>query len=210
VSLEALTRLLEHPAIWRGSGVVRREGIASGFAALDASLPTDGWPREGLIEILSPRLGCGELSLILPLLARLTARKEGRWCAWIAPPHEPYAPALAAQGVAVDRILVVRAGEPLWSLEQALRLGACDIALAWPDRVSARHTRRLQLAAERGHALGVLFRGANAARKASLAMLRVLVEPTPCGIRLRLLKSRGGRRDWITLSWNEAHTLESP
>jgi hypothetical protein len=67
----------------------------------------------------------------------------------------------------------------------------------------------LQLAAERGRTIGVLFRGANAMRKASLAMLRLLVEPSSCGIRVRVLKGRGGRRDWISLSWNEAHALES-
>jgi cell division inhibitor SulA/protein ImuA len=209
VSLEALTRLLEHPAIWRGSGVVRQEGLPTGFTALDACLPGQGWPRQGLIEILSPQIGCGELSLLLPLLSALTNRKESRWCAWITPPHEPYAPALTTHGVAIDRILVVRAGEALWSFEQALRLGACDIALAWPSKITARHTRRLQLAAERGRAIGVLFRGVNAMRKASLAMLRLLVEPSSSGIRVRVLKGRGGRRDWISLSWNEAHALES-
>lgn len=210
MSLEALTRLLEHPAIWRGNGVARADGISTGFASLDAALPGSGWPRQGLIEILSPRLGCGELYVVLPLLASLTSRKNGRWCAWISPPHEPYAPALAAHGVAIDRVLVVRSEEELWPFEQALRLGACDIALGWPRKISGRRMRRLQLAAERGRALGVLFRSVSAARKASPAMLRLLVEPALRGIRLRLLKSRGGRHDWISFSWNETHALESP
>lgn len=209
MSFETLARLLEHPAIWRGSGAAQVGGIPTGYAALDAGLPGHGWPSQGLIEILSPRLGCGELHLILPLLAALTGKSEGRWCAWITPPHEPFAPALAACGVSIDRLLVVRAVEPLWAFEQSLGMGACEIALAWPEKVNPRCTRRLQLAAERGHALGVLFRSASDARRPSAAMLRLLIEPSARGIRVRLLKSRGGSRDSIALSWNEDHVLES-
>lgn len=210
MSLEALDRLLEHPALWRGSGLARSSGLATGFSALDRCLPGGGWPHHGLIEILSPCLGSGELHLILPLLAALSSKANGRWCAWIAPPHEPFAPALALRGVAVERMLVVRTEEPLWAFEQALGLGACELALAWPTRITIRHIQRLQLAAERGRALGVLFRGASAARKPSPAMLRLIVEPLPQGLRARLLKSRGGRHGWIVFSWNEVHALASP
>ena len=43
-----------HPGIWRGSELARTAcpGIASGFAALDAELPGDGWPCGALTEIL--------------------------------------------------------------------------------------------------------------------------------------------------------------
>ena len=67
ISLE-IARLLEHPAIWRGTSVARTEVLPSGFDALDERLPGGGWPRSGLVEILTPRLGVGELTLFLPLL----------------------------------------------------------------------------------------------------------------------------------------------
>lgn len=198
-----LARLLEHPAIWRGRSAARRaEALATGYAALDASLPGGGWPRTGLIEILVARFGIGELYLLLPLLAALTSRPAARWCVWIAPPLDPYAPALAAQGVNLERVLVVRAPEPLWAFEQTLGSGAGDVALAWAVRdPRAREIRRLQLAAERGKALGVLFRPQRAARQSSSAVLRMAVESMPTGVRLTLLKSRGGARGSIEVEW---------
>ena len=217
--LPELARLLEHPAIWRGRSAARQEeALATGYDALDASLPGRGWPRTGLIEILVARFGVGELYLLLPLLAALTSRPAARWCVWIAPPLDPYAPALAAQGVNLERVLVVRvpAGDsasrsvanrsvapgPLWAFEQTLGSGASDVALAWAARdPRAREIRRLQLAAERGKALGVLFRPQRAARQSSSAVLRLAVEPRPTGVQLTLLKSRGGARGSVEVEW---------
>jgi cell division inhibitor SulA len=210
-----LARLLEHPAIWRGrSAAGRAEALATGYAALDACLPGRGWPRTGLIEILVPRFGVGELYLLLPLLAALTGRPGARWCVWIAPPLDPYAPALAAHGVNLERVLVVRvpagdsrasrsvAPEPLWAFEQTLGSGASDVALAWAVHdPRTREIRRLQLAAERGKALGVLFRPQRAARQSSPAVLRMAVESSPGGGRLTLLKSRGGARGSVEVEW---------
>jgi len=193
-----LARLLEHPTIWRGISAAHSEVLPSGFDALDACLPGGGWPRSGLIEILC-HFGIGELTLLLPALAKLTQLPLARWCVWTAPPLEPFAPALAAHGVVLDRVLVVR-GEVLWAFEQALGSGACEIAMAWMGQVRARAIRRLQLAAERGRALGVLFRSRQAARESSHALLRMSLEPAAHGVRVTLLKSRGGRRGSIELT----------
>jgi hypothetical protein len=201
-----LSRLLEHPAIWRGRSAVRVRTLPTGFAALDEGLPGGGWPHAGLIEILPSCFGAGELSLLLPALAAATRRPEARWCAWVAPPLQPFAPALAQCGVALERVLVVQAEKEaggksaLWAFEQTLRSGACDIALAWLSGAQPRQIRRLHLAAERGATLGVLFRPREAARDSSPAALRVAVEPTEPGARVTLLKSRGGARGAIELS----------
>ena len=69
-----LARLLEHPAIWRGRSAARTAAIPTGFDPLDDCLPGRGWPRTGLMEILVPRFGIGELYLLLPALAALTRR----------------------------------------------------------------------------------------------------------------------------------------
>ncbi|HVW67859.1 MAG TPA: translesion DNA synthesis-associated protein ImuA [Steroidobacteraceae bacterium] len=198
-----LARLLEHPAIWRGRSAARAEVLPTGLAALDACLPGGGWPRSGLIEILVPRFGVGESYLLLPALAAATRSPAARWSVWIAPPLEPYAPALAAHGVMLERVLVVRAPEPLWAFEQTLGSGASDIALAWTAGRSprAREIRRLQLAAERGRTLGVLFRPKSAARESSAAILRLAVEPRSSGARVSFLKSRGGARGSVDLTW---------
>ena len=207
-----LARLLEHPAIWRGVSAAHAEVLPTGFGELDAHLPGGGWPRSGLIEILASRFGIGELSLLLPVLASLTRRAMARWCAWVAPPLEPFAPALAAHGVLLERVLVVRvpASSPrrgteavrtLWAFEQSLGSGACDVALAWARAPKVRELRRLQLAAERGRTLGVLFRPRSAVREASPAVLRLGLAPCATGARVTVLKGRSSDRGTIELTW---------
>lgn len=197
----SLDRLLEHPAIWRGRSTARAEVLPTGFSALDDSLPGSGWPRAGLVEILVSRLGVGELSLLMPVLAALTRRPSARWCGWIAPPYEPFAPALAAHGLLLERLFIANAEKPLWAFEQALGSGACEAVLGWIDKPRAKDIRRLQLAAERGRTLGILFRTLQAARESSAAILRLVLQPAEQGVRVTLLKSRGGRRGSLEISW---------
>lgn len=221
-----LGRLLEqHPAIWRGRSIARVATVPTGFAALDEALPGRGWPCAGLVEILISRVGVGEMSLLLPALATLTQRPSARWCAWVSPPFEPFAPGLAAHGIKMDRLFVARAESPSWAFEQSLTSGACEVALAWVGRrpiagrrtrknsaapLHTREIRRLQLAAEKGRTLGVLFRPQSAAREFSNAVLRLLVQPTEQGARVTLLKSRGGQRGAIDLVWSGSSSLHTP
>jgi cell division inhibitor SulA/protein ImuA len=207
-----LARLLEHPAIWRGTSVARAEVLSSGFGALDERLPGGGWPRSGLIELLVSRFGVGELTLLLPMLAALTSAPLARSCVWVAPPFEPFAPALAAHGVVLERVLVVRVPAAqkrnrrgsldgiLWAFEQSLGSGACDLVMAWAKRPRSKEVRRLQLAAEGGRTLGVLFRPLQAARESSHAVLRMAIEPSAYGVRVNLLKSKGGVRGSIEIN----------
>ncbi len=201
-----LEGLLTHPLLWRAGHAARAPVWPSGFARLDERLPGGGWPRSGLIEVLPSRFGVGELKLLLPLLAALSARPAARWCAWVAPPLVPFTPALAAAGIDLARVLIVHAQgrHGLWAVEQALGSGDCDSVLAWTRHAVPRQIRRLHLAAQRGGTLGVLFRPAAAAREASAAMLRVAVEPIEFGVRVTLIKSRGGVRAPLDLMWDAA------
>ena len=174
---EALDRLLEHPAIWRGRSAAHIETVSSGFPSLDEALPGGGWPRAGLVEVLLPHAGIGELALFMP--------------------------ALAAHGVALGRVLVARAGKPLWALEQALGSGACAAALAWIERAHPRDVRRLQLATERGRTLGVLFREPHGGRGSTCAALRLRLAAAKDGVRITLVKSRGGLRGTVDLLWQQ-------
>ena len=184
----------QHPGIWRGSELAHTAcpGIASGFAALDAELPGSGWPCGALTEILPQHEGIGELRILGPALAQLAA--QGKFIAWIAPPHLPYAPALAAAGIALERIVIVkttRDGDCLWAAEQALRSAACGGVLAWPRDVRFPQLRRLQLAAEDGRCLAVLFRPTQAAREPSPAVLRIALATAAGRLALSILKRRG-------------------
>lgn len=190
--------VLHHPAVWRGNGCVRVvvPSIPSGFPGLDAALPGGGWPAAALTEIYAEQPGIGELQLLMPAAARLT--RAGRWVVLIAPLHIPYAPALAAHGIGLSRLMLVRAStaeERFWACEQALRSRDCGAVLAWVDRVPERALRRLQLAAEGGDAMSLLFRSARAI-PASPAALRLHISRLQSRTVVRVLKRRGS--DWPT------------
>jgi hypothetical protein len=211
---EIVSALLRHPGLWRGDGqgaTSGREFLPSGHAALDGLLPGGGWPADAVTEILFPREGIGELRLLLPLLVDLS--RQGRRIAWIDPPHLPYAPALAAAGAELSRFLVVRTGpgqNRLFAAEQCLRSGACGAVLAWPVACDDRGIRRLQLAAEKGGSLGVLFRAAQACGRFSAAVLRLRVAPSPEGVAVEILKGRRGAGRSAVVPLEDSRKGKSP
>jgi protein ImuA len=189
-----LDTLLRRTDIWRGRSPpsAGSADLPTGHPALDECLG-GGWPRGALVELLTDLHGIGEVSLLLPSLAVLTA--AGRHIALVAPPHIPYAPALDRAGVRLERLLVIGTrddAETLWALEQALGSGACGAALAWPGRANTRALRRLQLAAERGCATGFLYRQARQAKQSSPAAVRLRLSPTEAGLTVQVLKRRRG------------------
>lgn len=186
-----LDALLRHPALWRGRGAAAPAGLPTGFTALDAALPGGGWPRQGLIEIITTGSGHGELALWTPLIRQLTSTETPRCCAFISPPFGLFAPAWRTAGVRLEHLLVARAPEPLWALEQALQSGVCAIAFAWQERAGMTELRRLALAAAQGAALGVLIRPPGAVLESTAAVLRLTVRRTATRLRLELLKGRG-------------------
>jgi hypothetical protein len=202
----SLEKLLENPRVWRGSSQTdTRVGLASGYPKLDRCLPGGGWPLQALTEILIGQYGIGELRLLMPALAQLSAEEsqsyageyaEPGWIAWIAPPFQPYAPALQQCGIDLSRMLIVRPkddSELLWSAEQALSSGTCAAVLLWPDKLDDQASRRLQLAAEKGHSWAIAFRPLNARHQTSAAALRLELQSTGEGTHVHILKSRGGR-----------------
>jgi hypothetical protein len=203
--LSALADLLADARVWRlkdASAAPPRPVWSTGCSSLDARLPGGGWPTASLIEVLLDDAGLGEVQLFLPALVecqRQTSQGragEASWLVWIAPPHEPYAPALAQRGIELERFLVVQpasATEALWAAEQALGSGVCAAVFLWLKGTDDRWLRRLKLAAEAGGALGVLFRPERHRFESSPASLRLLMTQGEHEARLDLLKVQGGR-----------------
>ena len=195
---DARAELLRHPALWRGAGALHAEAtVPSGFHRLDERLPGGGWPLATLTELLVASAGIGEIRLLLPALRALSAATpdEPRWIAWLAPPHLPYAPALADAGLDPARMLVIqpRAGlDMLWAMEQALRSGACAAVLGWTAVAGDQALRRLKLAAEEGRSPGFLFRPPSQRDESSPAALRLALTAHDGGLDIEILKSRGG------------------
>jgi hypothetical protein len=186
--------LFNHPALWRGKecAQVAIPSVPTGFAELDVLLPGGGWPAETITEIYAERSGIGEMQLLMPALARLTLNE--RWLMLITPPYIPYAPALAARGVRLSHVMLLRVqdiGMQLWACEQALRSGACGAALLWVDRIQERALRRVQLAAEGSGSIVMLFRGAKSVPVTS-ASLRLHLSKAESRTIVRILKRRGG------------------
>jgi len=203
-TLEQLAQLCRDGAPGR---MASRLAAPSGFPELDASLPGGGWPVGAIAELMSDAIGIGELSLLVPLLSRLA--RAGRYIAWIAPPYLPYAPALAQRGLPLERMLLVRTRslqESLWATEQALRCPAVGAVLGWPAYIVDKNVRRLQLAAEAGGSLGILYRPPEAARESSPAALRLRLHALPEGLAVEIQKVRGGRAG-LTLRVGVAPTV---
>jgi cell division inhibitor SulA/protein ImuA len=198
----SLEKLLENPRVWRAcSQPGPAEGLSSGYAQLDRLLPGGGWPRQALTEILIEQYGIGELQLLMPALASLCVEDPGTeavepgWIAWVAPPFQPYPPALQKCGINLARMLIVRpknASEVLWSAEQVLSSGTCAAVLLWPQVLDDQASRRLQLAAEKGGSWAIAFRPLSARHEPSAAALRLELSAGDQGTRLAILKSRGG------------------
>lgn len=188
-----LAAVLHHPGIWRRSApTTNLDAQPTGFAGLDALLPGGGWPRGALSEVLVDADGIGEFALVAPALAALT--RAGRRVVLVAPPYVPYAPAFAAAGIDLTRLVQIdaRALDRHWSAEQCLRAGCCAAVLNWLPDADYRQLRRLQLAAETGAALGFVFRPAAAASQASPAALRLRLHAGEAGPALEIVKCRGG------------------
>jgi hypothetical protein len=204
-ALNQLAEVLARPDVWRGNCLpgISLAVLPSGFAALDAELPGGGWPRGALTELLVDGAGLGEISLLLPALRALCGNggkgDEGGWSLLVAPPHPPHAPAWAAAGVDLARLMVVApaagkraAGDALWAMEQALASAAPRAVLGWSVSADARAVRRLQVVAGGSGALAFLLRPLHAAAESSAAPLRLRLSAAPQGrLGVQLIKRRG-------------------
>ena len=190
VSLDAL---LDERRVWKGRSVAPPVSTQpTGHAALDAALPTGGWPASALSEILVAADGSGELQLLWPTLKRLA--DKGARIVLVTPPYVPYPHAWQAAGIDLRWLTMVDANakDALWATEQCLRSGSCGAVLCWPPQKQAddRALRRLQVAAETGQTLAFACRPAHAALNPSPAALRIAIDVRPR--QLRVLKCRGG------------------
>ena len=187
----ALDTLFNGGRVWKGRPAAPPSSVhPTGLAALDAVLPTGGWPEAALSEILMDKEGVGELQLVLPTLARLS--KAGERIVLVAPPYTPYPHAWQNAGVDLRLLSVIQAEErdALWAVEQCLRSGSCGAVLCWPRKADDRALRRLQVAAETGQTLAFAWRALSESVNSSPAALRLAVEAKPAQV--RVLKCRGG------------------
>jgi hypothetical protein len=115
---ESLRKLAPHSAPLPA----RRDGLPSGFAALDDELAWGGLPRGAVTEISGVR-SSGKTALALTAIARHTA--AGGLAVWIDGGGQLFPPTAAALGVALERLLVVR---PTAAIGDAIAAAAAQAA----------------------------------------------------------------------------------
>ena len=185
--------LAQRKDIWRGQDnpLPAIHYLPSGFAAIDQQL--GGWASGCVIELLMPTDQQEQLSLLQPLMSRCTQAQD--WVVWVAPPHLPYAPGLAHQGIDLNRLLIVHpksVSDQLWAMDQLLRQRFCAVMLSWCRPIQTQHIRRLQLAAAQNQTTVFLIRDDAQATQASPAGFRFQVRRRggQC-LQLVTLKGRG-------------------
>lgn len=188
-------------------------GLSFGIAELDALLPDGGLLRGGVVELCAAGEGALGTSLALAVCAQAQAEARARdrrtpWCAFIDPSGTLYGPGVAAAGVELSRLLVVR--PPLAALSRvALRLAesqafavvVVDLAGVVGERVAVplgtwpRVVRRLAMAVE-GTAHGVVLLTREADRRPlplPVAQRLEVSRPSADKLMVRLAKDRRGR-----------------
>lgn len=176
--------------LWRGRARTLFPAESTGLDWLDRGLPGGGWPLGRLTELLPRVSGCGELGLLLPLLARCTQR--GRPVVLAGPVLVPGPQALARAGVMLEHLVVVReVAQALWAAEQCLKSGVCGSVAVWPPdgRVAERAVRRLQLAAEQSPGPAFVVYHPGQSPPPSVSALRLGLSP---GTEVEILRSPAG------------------
>src|SRR3954468_12060031 len=175
--------------------------FSTGLQALDALAP-GGALRRGVVHEILADPADGTPLFFATLLARSSCGAGA--IVWCDPGHEIYPPALAAQGIDLDRLFLLQPKTPAeqtWAVGECLKckgVGAVVAALKPSQRLTRLEARRLQLAAERGGGVGLLLRPAGKPSAEHAAATRWLVRPAP-GERtvqrweVQLLHGHGGR-----------------
>ena len=170
-------------------GSVRRE--PTGHAALDVQLPTGGWIRGGLTELIA-RNPMTTLQVMLPALQRLARMR--RRIAVIMPSSVPLARALIAAGIDERQVVEIDGSDVQWSAEQCLRDGGFSAVIAWIGQADYTQLRRLHVAADSSDALAFALRPASAINEfGTPATLRMSVHADESGSHLDIIKCRGRR-----------------
>lgn len=185
-----------HPGLWRGTQLAQAalRVMPCGSPELAAELPSGGWPRGALTELLVHQVGSGELRLLRPVLSA----SAGRPVVLLQAPHQIQPAALAWWGLSPQGITVLDArasADALWAAEQVLRAGTCACLIFWATQIRPEALRRLQLAAQESDSCFFMIRPRVAADASSTAPLRLGISAARGGVHVDFIKRRGPAHD---------------
>jgi hypothetical protein len=195
--------------------------VTSGSPAFDRLLQ-GGFRRGSIVEWLGAE-GSGATVLAWCLARRVCQQKQ---LAVVVDPRRRFYPPAALQSTGTDglrndspRNIVfthpAHRRDQEWTVLQALNCPGVAAVLTWPDRLDDRAFRRLQLAAEKGGAVGLLIREPRALREPSWADVRLLVQGLPTAerrrFRVEVQRCRGSNVTGgaVEVELNEQGTLDA-
>ena len=159
--------------------VAREQIVSTGIEVLDNLLPDKGLRRGTLSEWIGSEPGSGALSLAI----RAAAKCQAAGLLLVIDPEKTlYPPAIQAAGIDLAEVVFIHPpsrSDALWAVEQSLRCSGPGCVLFPVDQLQTREFRRLQLAAEKGTAVGILVRPPQSRRQPGWADVRLLVSPRP-------------------------------
>ena len=171
--------------------------ITTGLKAIDDLLPGGHFATGAVHEILGVT---DALPVLFPLLIARAAARHGI-VVWSDPQRELYPGGLAAFGMPLERLMILRPPnreQELSVMAECLRCKGVAACIAAPARLSRIEARRLQLAAECGGGIGLLLRSIRAVSSPYAAVTRWVVRPAT-GERMtqrssvELIHGHGGR-----------------
>jgi protein ImuA len=165
------------------SGADAHRWFRTGLPVLDVLPPGGAFARGAVHEVLSEP-SQARPSYFALLLAKSAAQSSpGGAVVWSDPRGELYPPALAAAGLPLERLFLLRpksADDEVWAITECLRSPGVAATVAALERLTDIQARRLQLAAERGGGVGLLLRTTGRRCAAHYAAAtRWLVRPRP-------------------------------
>jgi protein ImuA len=192
--------------------------FSTGLDVLDALAPSNAFARGTIHELLFAPAD-GEPRFFAAVLAQHASAKRRLPIIWSDPRGELYPPAMAAMGIDLRQLYLLRPPTPAdetWAIAECLRCKGVGAVVAVPQVLSRVEARRLQLAAETGGGVGLLLRPMRKRSMHYAATTRWLVAPAP-GERsvqrwkIQLLHGHGGRvGETVFLEYcRETHSLRA-
>ena len=200
-----ITHLKNKQLLWQASHTEVAKGkTATGIEALDNALQ-GGFPQRGMARIHST-MGIGELRVCMPVLKQ--RQSDQRQLFMIAPPAQINAEMLHEYELSTERTFFINTDDfsaQLWACEQCLKSGCCHTVILWCNQLSLNQAKRLQVAAEQGDSLLVVYQYTRAIQALPVS-LSLSLSRHEQKLRIGVTKQRGG---WPVEAFDVEHTLMS-
>ena len=161
--------------------------VPLGVPEVDAALPWNGFPTNGLHEIFGDTSALGFLVVLITRLTEILSRtRHSTQVLWCQQGRDLYGRGLAQFGIDPNQIILVHGKndrEIIWAMEEGLRSSSLAAVIGKLHKIPPIASRRLHLAAEENETTGLLLRTApnNMVRQAptSSALTRWCVTSAP-------------------------------